>query len=85
MVDNVRDLFPYLAIVGLASLLVVVEPDLGTAMVACLSAAALLVAAGVQLRHLGLIAGAIGVVVLLAVLIEPYRMARLTSFLDPER
>jgi cell division protein FtsW len=83
IVDNVRDLFPYLAIVGFACMLVVVEPDLGTAMVASLSAAALLVAAGIQLRHLGLIAGAIGVVVLLAVLIEPYRMARLTSFLDP--
>ena len=43
----------------------------------------MLVAAGVRMRHLAMLAGAIGVVVLLAILIEPYRMQRLTGFLNP--
>ena len=37
---------------GSPALLVVVEPDLGTAMVACFATAALLVAAGVRMRDL---------------------------------
>jgi cell division protein FtsW len=69
--------------VALACLLMVAEPDLGTAIVVCLATCALLVAAGVQIRHLMLLAGAIGVVVLLAIMIEPYRMQRLTGFIHP--
>jgi cell division protein FtsW len=83
MVRSVRTLVPYLAVVAVACLLMMAEPDLGTAIVVCLATAALLVAAGVQIRNLMLIAGAIGVVVLLAIVIEPYRMQRLTGFLNP--
>jgi cell division protein FtsW len=83
MTRSIGELGPFLAVVGLVCLLVVVEPDLGTTMVICLSAAALLVAAGVQVRHLAVIGGALAVVVLLAIVIEPYRMARFTGFLDP--
>ncbi len=83
MVRNVRTLVPYMAVVGLACALMVAEPDLGTAIVVCLASGALLVAAGVQIKHLMMIAGAIGAVVLLAIVIEPYRMARLTGFLNP--
>jgi cell division protein FtsW len=63
--------------------LVVVEPDLGTAMVACLACAALLIAAGARMRELGLLAAALGAAVVLAIAVEPYRMERLTGFLDP--
>jgi cell division protein FtsW len=83
MVRSIRTLVPYLAVVALACMLMVVEPDLGTAIVVCMATAALLVAAGMRIRNLMLLAGAIGVVVLLAILIEPYRMARLTGFLNP--
>jgi cell division protein FtsW len=83
MVRSIRTLVPYLAMVGLASLLMVAEPDLGTAIVLCLATAALLVAAGMKIRQLALLAAAIGVVLLLAIAIEPYRMQRLTGFLNP--
>jgi cell division protein FtsW len=83
MVRSIRTLVPYLSVVGLACMLMVAEPDLGTAIVVCMATAALLVAAGMKIRHLMLLVGAIGVVVLLAILIEPYRMARLTGFLNP--
>jgi cell division protein FtsW len=83
MVGRIGTMAPFLGAVALVCFLVVVEPDLGTAMVACLAAAALLVAAGARMRDLGLLAGALGVAVLLAIVIEPYRMERLTGFLDP--
>lgn len=83
MVAGIGPMMPYLGVVAIACLLVVVEPDLGTAIVACLAAAVLLVAAGARLRHLALLGGALAVACLLAIAIEPYRMERLTGFLDP--
>jgi cell division protein FtsW len=83
MTREIRTLMPYLAVVGLACTLMVAEPDLGTAIVLCLATGALLVAAGVKIRHLALLGAAIGVVLLLAIAIEPYRMQRLTGFLNP--
>ena len=74
---------PYLAVVGAASALIVFEPDLGTAMVAAFSVGTLLVAAGVPMRQIGVIAAVCAGAVLLAILIEPYRMERLTGFLNP--
>jgi cell division protein FtsW len=43
----------------------------------------LLVAAGLPLRQLGLVAGVGAFLVLVFALIEPYRVARLTSFMNP--
>ena len=83
MTREIRTLVPYLAVVGLACLLMVAEPDLGTAIVVLGATGALLVAAGVKIRHLALLGAGIGVVLLLAILFEPYRMQRLTGFLDP--
>jgi cell division protein FtsW len=74
---------PLLLVVGAACLLLLKQPDMGTAIVICLSIAAILVAAGVPLRHLALIGGTIVVLALIFALIEPYRRQRLTSFVDP--
>jgi cell division protein FtsW len=74
---------PIAAVAVPACLLVVVEPDLGTALVIAFSIGTLLVVAGLSLRHLGLLAAiAVGCVMLLAVA-QPYERARLTSFLHP--
>ncbi len=56
MTRDIRRLVPYLLPVALACLLMVAEPDLGTAIVVCLTTGALLVAAGVKIRHLMLLA-----------------------------
>jgi cell division protein FtsW len=74
---------PLLLVVGAACLLLLKQPDMGTALVICLSIAAVLVAAGVPLRNLALIGGAIVFLALIFALIEPYRRERLTSFIDP--
>jgi cell division protein FtsW len=83
MTRSVRDLMPYLLVVGAACLLIMAEPDMGTTMVVVFATGAMLVAAGVRPRDLGLIALCIGSLALLAAVIEPYRMARLTGFLNP--
>jgi len=74
---------PLLLVVGLACVLIGAEPDLGTALVIAFTVAALLVAGGVPLRHLVTIAAVTAAVVALFALVEPYRRARLTTFLNP--
>jgi cell division protein FtsW len=73
--------------VGLVTLavcaLILVEPDLGTAIAVLVTVGALLVVSGARLRTLALgfvLVSAIGIA---AVWLEPYRRARFLSFLDP--
>ncbi|HEU4905167.1 MAG TPA: putative lipid II flippase FtsW [Solirubrobacterales bacterium] len=82
-VRSLEGLAPFLLVVGGATLLIVAEPDLGTAMVVCFAVAATLLAAGARVRDLALIAAGLAFFGLLMTVIEPYRMARLTGFLNP--
>jgi cell division protein FtsW len=83
-VHDMRELLkPLLFVIGGACVLVVTQPDLGTAMVISFTTTALLVAAGIPARNLLIVLGcALGAVVLYA-LVKPYARARLTSFLNP--
>jgi cell division protein FtsW len=74
---------PIAVVAGPACLLVVVEPDLGTTLVIGLSIGALLMAAGMSMRHLGALAGAAVALALLFAIAQPYQRARLSSFLHP--
>jgi cell division protein FtsW len=74
---------PILGVGGAAVLLIFAQPDLGTALVICFTMAAMLVAAGLPLRQLGIVAGAGAVLILLFAIFEPYRRARLTAFMNP--
>jgi cell division protein FtsW len=82
-VRSIEGLMPFLLVVGAATLLIVAEPDLGTAMVIAFAVAAMLVAAGARIRDLALIGLVLACFALLMTVIEPYRMARLTGFLNP--
>ncbi len=74
---------PLIVVAAVMACLVVVEPDLGTAMVICLTLGALLLVGGVSVRHLLLLFAGLAALAFIAALAEPYRRARLTSFLDP--
>jgi cell division protein FtsW len=82
-VRSIGGFMPILLVTGASCLLVMLEPDMGTTMVIAFAVGATLIAAGVAPRDLGKIALGIGVCVLLLTIVEPYRMARLTSFLHP--
>jgi cell division protein FtsW len=82
-VRSLEGLMPFLLVSGAAALLIVAEPDLGTTLVIAFAVAATLVAAGARLRDLALIALVLVCFGLLMTVIEPYRMARLTAFLNP--
>jgi cell division protein FtsW len=81
---SVRELSrPLLMVVGAACLLLLAQPDMGTAMVICFATFALLIAAGAKLRHLGTILLVLGVLALIFAIAEPYRRDRLLSFVNP--
>ena len=70
-------------VVGLACGLILIEPDLGTAIAIAVMTSAMLVVAGTRLRVLLAGAGIGAAIVLVAIWLEPYRRARFFSFLDP--
>jgi len=81
--QSLEGIMPFLLVAGASCLLIMLQPDMGTTMVVCFSVAATLIAAGARPVDLGKIALVIGGLALLMAVVEPYRMARLTSFLDP--
>jgi cell division protein FtsW len=74
---------PFLVVVGAACLLLLKQPDMGTALVICFSVFCLLVASGARMRHLGIIVAGLVLLALVFAVAEPYRRARLMSFVDP--
>jgi len=70
-------------VVCLACGLIVIEPDLGTAIAIGIMVAAMLLVSGTPLRVLAA-SGGLGLsILMLAIWFEPYRRARLFSFIDP--
>lgn len=81
--QSLEGMMPILLVVGVSALLIMLQPDMGTTMVTTFAVGATLVAAGARPVDLGKIALVIGCLALLMAVIEPYRMARLTAFLNP--
>ncbi len=81
--DGVKGLFPPLGILGAAFILIMMQPDLGTGVVLVGASILMLFIAGARIQHL-LILGMIGVAgFVMLILIAPYRLQRITAFLDP--
>ena len=74
---------PIALVTAPAIVLIVVEPDLGTALVVAFTVTAMLIAAGMPMRQLGMLGAVAVACVIVLVLAEPYQQARLTSFLHP--
>jgi cell division protein FtsW len=80
---SIEGMMPYLLLTAGACLLIVLQPDLGSTMIAVFAVGATLIAGGARPRDLALLGAAVGCLTLVAIVIEPYRMARLTGFLNP--
>jgi cell division protein FtsW len=80
---SIEGMMPILLVVAASALLIMLQPDMGTTMTIVFAIGATLIAAGARPADLGKIALVIGGLALLMAVIEPYRMARLTAFLNP--
>ena len=82
--QSLRELLrPIGFVVGAACALILVEPDLGSALAIAIMAAAVLLVSGTPLRTLAGAGAITGALILAAIWFEPYRRARIFSFLDP--
>ncbi|WP_323113038.1 FtsW/RodA/SpoVE family cell cycle protein, partial [Serratia liquefaciens] len=72
-----------LAVFGVLAVLLLLQPDLGSTVVMFVTSFGMLFLAGARLgQFLTLIGAGVGAVVML-IIVEPYRMRRVTSFMDP--
>ena len=81
--DIKKGVLPILLVIGVFFLLIMLEPDFGTAMVIVLTLTSILFISGVKLSFfvkIGIV-GILGIIGLIVV--APYRMLRIVSFLNP--
>jgi cell division protein FtsW len=76
-------LVPVLPVFGVLSLLIIVEPDFGGVISLGLVLVGLLWAGGMPVRWFAAFAGVAAVLIAVMVAAAPYRMQRVTAFLDP--
>jgi cell division protein FtsW len=74
---------PLVVVAGVACLLVAAQPDLGTALVIGFTLFAFVIAGGARLGHIAVIGVVVALLVGVFALVEPYRAARLTAFVNP--
>jgi cell division protein FtsW len=74
---------PALGVAGLLAGLVLVQPDLGNCMTLIVVTFALLYLAGSPVKHLAWVAAPALPLIVLAIWMAPYRLRRITAFLDP--
>lgn len=74
---------PFLALLGLVTLLVILERDLGTTLIIAAILLAQFMVAGGRKRHVLLLALIIGLCVYIFIRMEPYRLHRILAFFNP--
>lgn len=78
-----QGVLPILLVIGTFFLLIMLEPDFGTAMVITITLIVIIFTSGVKLSffaNIGIV-GILGIIAL--IIVAPYRMARIVSFLNP--
>jgi cell division protein FtsW len=82
--DFYYGLIPVLLVCGFIIGLIILEPDLGTTIAISSVIAAMLFLGGSRLKHLGWLFISAIAALLLLIKLEPYRLARITTFLNPK-
>ncbi|WP_223669464.1 putative lipid II flippase FtsW [Kangiella shandongensis] len=80
---QIRGFIKPLVVIGLVVAFLLLQPDFGTSAVIVATALAMMFLAGARLWQFITLTGFVGIVMGLVAWQEPYRMKRLTSFLDP--
>jgi|RhiMethySRZTD1v2_1073278.scaffolds.fasta_scaffold137974_2 cell division protein FtsW len=81
--DLRQTLVPLVGTIGLLAMLIVIEPDLGSAVILLATAATLLFVSGLRWRYIGATAAAGAIFVVGAIIAQPYRLQRIKTFLNP--
>ncbi len=86
-VDRTRDpravMVPILVVLGVSAILILKQPDMGTALVLCAIAFGILFMAGVPMGPIVKLSVALAGLALVVGLVDPYRRDRILSFLNP--
>lgn len=82
--DFRKSVVPFVVITGIITILIALQPNIGTLVVIAAMAGAMVFIGGFRLRHLALLGA--GAVALFAILVSTasYRLSRLTTYLHPE-
>lgn len=72
-----------LVVLGLASVLLVIQPDFGATVVLVTAAAGMIFLSGVRLTRFAPLIGILAVLGTILVVTQPYRLKRVVSYLDP--
>jgi len=78
-----KGVLPPVAVIASISFLILLEPDLGTALTLAAVAATMIFVGGVKISVLIILGLISSILSIIAILIEPYRRRRLLIFLDP--
>ncbi len=78
-----RVVLPILGVLGISSLLILKQPDMGTALVLACIAFGVMFMGGVPMRPILKVLGAFAVVAIIVGLADPYRRDRILSFINP--
>ncbi|MCX7710928.1 MAG: stage V sporulation protein E [Clostridia bacterium] len=78
-----KGLLPYLVLIGVFAALLLLEPHLSGTLLIAMVACIILFNAGAKISHFILLSLPAGAGIVVAVITSPYRLARVTSFLDP--
>lgn len=81
--DFSEGFIPFAVILGVVALLIIAQPDVGTLGAITVISLVMFFVAGVPIRYIASLVGAGFVLLLILIKIEPYRMNRLLSFIDP--
>lgn len=72
-----------MSVLGVVAFLLLCEPDFGATVVIMTTALGMMFLAGMRLNHFLFVGAAVLSLLIVVAVSEPYRLARLTSFLDP--
>lgn len=72
-----------MAVLGLSAFLLLLEPDLGSLVVLMGASLGMIFMAGARLLPFMILIVCMAGIIVLLIIMEPYRMARLTSYMDP--
>ncbi len=81
--ERYRDISKFLFVIGVSLVLVMLQPDLGTAIIIVGASFLTYYLSGAPIKHILYFSGILLIAVLTLILLSPYRMDRVKTFLDP--